>query len=44
MPIGKPHEIKCPKCRKKIIVMIGDVRPQKLTCVHCNYMWCDFVR
>ena len=39
MPIGKPKMIKCPKCKKKILVMIGDVRPQKMNCPSCGYVW-----
>ena len=39
MPISTPRIIKCKICKKKFPVLIGDVRPQRIVCPHCNYEW-----
>ena len=39
MPVGMPKMIRCKKCRRTIFIVIGDVRPQFITCPYCNYSW-----
>jgi len=39
MPIGRPKMVKCKNCKKRFMVMIGDVRPQRITCMHCGFVW-----
>ena len=39
MPIGKPKIVKCKSCKEKFMVIIGDVRPQRIECPKCKYVW-----
>jgi len=39
MPISRPKVIKCKKCKKKYTVLIRDVRPQRIECPDCGFMW-----
>ncbi len=39
MPISRPKMVKCKLCRKRFMVLIGDVRPQRIECPSCKFVW-----
>lgn len=39
MPVSRPRIVKCKVCKNHFVVMIGDIRPQRIECPKCKYVW-----